>query len=128
MLEETYAAVGLEGPDACASLIVEHLMRGSPVPDRATLERLGELIGRLQTDFLASRAVDEASVAMIRWETALRWGKVVRTALKAGTIGLAAAMAVRPDHLGMGYSTLDELLASRLVGSARGVIRHGRAA
>jgi hypothetical protein len=128
VLEETYAATGLENPDAGARLIVEYLMRGSPVPDRATLEQLGELIGRLQTDFLASRAVDEASLAMIRWETALRWGRVVRTALKAGTIGLAAAMAVRPAHLGMGYSTLDELLGARLVGGARSAIKHGRAA
>jgi hypothetical protein len=72
--------------------------------------------------------VDEASLTMIRWETALRWGRVVRTALKAGTIGLAAAMAVRPDHLGMGYSTLDELLGARLVGGARSAIKHGRAA
>jgi glycosyltransferase involved in cell wall biosynthesis len=128
VLEETYAAAGLENPDVGARLIVEYLMRGSPVPDRATLERLGDLIGRLQTDFLASHPVDEASLAMIRWETALRWGKVIRTALKAGTIGLAAAMAVRPDHLGLGYSTLDELLGARLVGGARSAIKHGRAA
>jgi hypothetical protein len=37
-------------------------------------------------------------------------------------------MAVRPDHLGMGYSTLDELLGARLVGGARSAIKQGRAA
>ena len=103
-------------------------MRGTPVPDRMTLERLGALIGGLQADFLASRTVDEESRAMIRWETALRWGKVIRTALRAGTIGLAAAAAVRPDHLGMGYSSLDELLGARLIGGARTVVRRSRAA
>ena len=62
---------------------------------------------------------------MIRWETALRWGRVVRTALKAGTIGLAAAMAVRPDHLGLGYSSLDELLAADW-SAARATYREAR--
>ncbi|QDZ08371.1 glycosyltransferase family 2 protein [Sphingomonas panacisoli] len=128
VLEESYAAAGAQNPYADARLIVDHLMRGTPVPDRMTLERLGELIGELQADFLASRAVDEESLAMIRWETALRWGKVVRTALKAGTIGLAAAMAVRPDHLGMGYSSVDELLTATMVGGARNAIRRNRAA
>jgi hypothetical protein len=68
------------------------------------------------------------SLAMIRWETALRCGRVVRTALKAGTTGLAAAMAVPPDRPGMDYSCLNELLAARLVGGARSVGRRGRAA
>jgi glycosyltransferase involved in cell wall biosynthesis len=128
VLAENYAIAGSIDPDADARLIIAYLMRGSPVPNRATLERLGALIGWLQARFLAGRTVDDASLAMIRWESALRWGRVVRTALKAGTIGLAAAMAVRPDHLGLGYSSLDELLAARLVGGARSVTKRGRAA
>ena len=128
VLEESYAAAGLPHPHADARLIVEHLMHGTPVPDRATLMRLGAVIGGLQAQFLESHAVDEESLTMIRWETALRWGRVVRTALKAGTIGLGAAMAVRPDHLGMGYSSIDELVGARLVGGARRAVRPGRAA
>ncbi|MBN8817033.1 MAG: glycosyltransferase [Sphingomonas sp.] len=128
VLAESYASLGAIDPSDDAALIVRHLMHGTPVPDRATLERLGELIGRLQDQFLSNRAVDQDSLTMIRWESALRWGRVVRTALKAGTIGLSAAMAIRPDHLGLGYSSLDELLASRLVGGARSVTRRNRAA
>jgi hypothetical protein len=127
VLEETYATGGSIDPYADARLIVEHLMRGSPVPDRATLERLGKVLGDFQAHFLATREVDKASLTMIRWETALRWGKVLRTSLKAGTIGLVAAMAVRPDHMGLGYSSVEELLASKLLGTARAVVR-GRAA
>jgi len=128
VLAESYAATDIHGTDDDARLIVAHLMRGTPVPDRATLERLGRLIGKLQAHFLATRAVDQESLTMIRWESALRWGRMVRAALKAGTIGLAAAMAVRPDHLGLGYSTLDELLGARLLGGARSVTRRNRAA
>ena len=128
VLTETYAANGSDDPVGDAQLIVEHLMRGAPVPDRETLERLGHVIGTLQAHFIATRTVDAASLTMIRWETALRWGRVVRTALKAGTVGLIAAMAVRPAHLGMGYSSIEELLGSRLIGGARSVVRKGRAA
>jgi len=128
VLKECYARAGSTDPDADAMLIVEYLMCGTPVPDRPTLEQLGRLIGWLQARFLADRSVDDVSLAMIRWESALRWGRVVRTALKAGTIGLAAAMAVRPDHRGLGDSSLDELLAARLVGGARSVAKRGRVA
>ena len=128
MLAESYALVASPDPGGNAALVAMHLMQGEPVPDRAALERLGRLIGWLQAHFLTNRVVDDASLAMIRWESALRWGRVVRTALKAGTIGLADAMAVRPDHLGLGYSSLDELVAARLVGTARGTAKRSRAA
>ena len=103
-------------------------MRAVPVPDRATLERLGHMIGALQAHFVATREVDADSLRLIRWESALRWGRVVRTGLKAGTIGLMAAMAVRPDHLGLGYSSMEELVGARLVGGARAAVKKGRAA
>lgn len=128
VLAQSYTAEGFGGAEIGAKLVVEHMMRAVPVPDRATLERLGDMIGALQAHFVVTRDVDPDSLRMIRWESALRWGRVVRTGLKAGTIGLMAAMAVRPDHLGMGYSSMEELLGSRLVGGARTAIHKGRAA
>ncbi len=128
ILAESYAAEGFEDAEIGAKLVVEHLMRAVPVCDRAALERLGHTIGALQAHFLATRDVDADTLRMIRWESALRWGRVVRAGLKAGTIGLMAAMAVRPDHLGMGYSSMEELLGARLVGGARTTIRRRGAA
>jgi len=128
VLAESYAAEGFDDAEVGAKLIIEHLMRAVPVYDRATFERLGHTIGALQAHFIATREVDADSLRMIRWESALRWGRVVRTGLKAGTIGLMAAMAVRPDHLGLGYSSMEELVGSRLIGGARTAVRNGRAA
>jgi glycosyltransferase involved in cell wall biosynthesis len=128
VLAESYAAEGFDDAEVGAKLIVEHLMRAVPVPDRKMLERLGETIGALQAHFIATREIDADSLRMIRWESALRWGRVVRTGLKAGTIGLMAAMAVRPDHLGLGYSSMEELVGLRLIGGARTAVRKGRAA
>jgi len=128
VLAQSYAAEGFKDAEISAKLVVEHLMRAVPVPDRATLERLGDTIGALQAHFIATRDVDADSLRMIRWESALRWGRVVRAIILIVPMGLMAAMAVRPDHLGMGYSSMEELLGSRLVGGARTAIRRGHAA
>jgi len=106
-----------------AELVVRHVMGRRPVPDRATFQRLGEALIRLQEDFLASRAPDPDSLNLIRWETARRWARIGRIGLRTGQIDLGDAIAVRPDHLGLGYAGIDDLILSRLVGGARAVQR-----
>ncbi|WP_375398889.1 glycosyltransferase family 2 protein [uncultured Sphingomonas sp.] len=128
VLAETYAADGDAEAVEDASIVARCIMRRQPVADRIELARLGGVLGRLQARFLATRAVDPDSRRMIKWETALRWGRVVRHGLKAGTITLIDAVAVRPDHLGLGYAGIDTLLLSRLIGGARSVVRRRRAA
>lgn len=122
ILVETY---GSDRPGAAedAALIVDYLMRCRTIPDRATLERLGRLMGDLQRRFLATHAVDKEDLRLIRWETAVRWGRVLRTGLKQGTIGLLDVVRVRPDHLGLGYLGIEALLTSRLLGTTRSAMR-----
>ena len=60
---------------------------------------------------------------LIRWETALRWGRIGRAGLRAGTVGVADVLAVRPDHLGLGYAGTAGLAWSALVGGARAARR-----
>ena len=122
VLAETY------GPDATdaagdAALVVEYLMRCRPIPDRATLARLGTVLVGLQARFLEKHAIGKEDLRLIRWETAIRWGRVVRTGLKQGTITLFDAVQVRPDHLGLGYLGFDALVTSRLIGGARAALR-----
>jgi glycosyltransferase involved in cell wall biosynthesis len=122
VLAETY---GNDRPDALsdAALIVDYLMRCTTIPDRATLERLGTVVGELQARFLETHAVSKEDLRLIRWETAIRWGRVLRIGLKQGTISLLDAVRVRPDHLGLGYLGIDALFTSRLLGGARGMMR-----
>ena len=109
-----------------ASLIVHHVMGQLPVPDRATLRRLGEALVRLQAHFIETRRPDAHSRRLLRWETARRWARVGRIGLRTGALGLIATATVRPDHLGLGYAGLDELILSRIVGGARNVARQAR--
>jgi glycosyltransferase involved in cell wall biosynthesis len=109
------------GPRAAeiARLIVHHNMGGEPVPDRETLQTLGEAIGAIQARFLDSHGVGAEDRKLIRWETAQRWGRIGRAGLRSGTLTIADILAVRPEHLGLGYAGLDALLWSGAIGGAR---------
>ncbi|MFA5962507.1 MAG: glycosyltransferase family A protein [Sphingomonas sp.] len=123
VLAADYAGVfGDEAADY-AALIVRHVMGRMAVPDRTTLRLVGEAIIRLQDDFLARVHPDPESRALIRWETARRWARIGEIGLRSGTLRLADAAAVRPDHLGLGYAGINELILSRILGSARAVRR-----
>ena len=123
VLEAAYVAVfGAEAPEI-ADLIVRHVMGRRPVPDRDTFRRVGEALIALQDDFLETRRPDAHSRSLIRWETARRWARIGRIGLRTGQLDLGDAVAVRPDHLGLGYAGIDDLIMSRLVGGARAIQR-----
>jgi glycosyltransferase involved in cell wall biosynthesis len=104
---------------AVAAMLATHVVAGDAVPDRATLQRLGATIALLQATYLADTAVDGESRKLIKWETARLWWRIVRHAVRSGSIGMRDAFAVRPDHLGLGHAGIDDLLLSGLVGGAR---------
>lgn len=127
VLAAVYAPLFGDAAGETAGLIVRHVMGQEPVPDRATLKRVGEALVRLQDDFLATRRPDPQSRSLIRWETARRWARVGRAGLRSGALRLGDAAAVRPDHLGLGYAGIEDLILSRLVGSVRAAQRrHAR--
>lgn len=111
-------ALGAEA-EIAAALVVEHLMHGQPVPDRAALARLGDYLCRLQAAFLGEHRCDTADLRLVRWATARRWAQVSRASLRSGTISLSDALGVRPPHLGLGHAGIEQLLWARLIGRAR---------
>lgn len=119
VLAEAHAPLFGERAGEVARLIVLHNMGGEPAPDRATLLALGEAIGAIQTRFLADNPVGAEDLKLIRWETAQRWGRIGRAGLRSGTLRLADVLAVRPEHLGLGYAGLDALLWSGAIGGTR---------
>lgn len=119
VLAEAYdAALGVEA-DAAAILVARHVMDRQPIPDRATLRMLGSVVTRLQAHHFATHALTTEDIALIKWVTARLWWKIGRHAIRSGSIGLADAVAVRPDHLGLGYAGFDDLLMSGVVGRIR---------
>lgn len=108
-----------EGAAEAARLLLLHVMDQAPVPDRATLAAMGRLLSVLQDRFFATHACSTHDRRLIRWETARRWAAIGRAGLRAGTIRMADVLAVRPDHLGLGYAGVEALLLSGLVGGTR---------
>ena len=120
VLRERHA--GLLGADeaaALARLLVLHNMGGEPVPDRATLMRLGAGIAALQAAFIAQERPDAEGSKLIRWETARRWARIGRAGLRSGTVGLGDVLAARPPHLGLGYAGVESLLWCGAIGAVR---------
>jgi hypothetical protein len=101
------------------NLIVRHVMGQVPVPNRATLHLLGETITQLQQSFIARHKPTREDRKLIRWETAKIWGRIARASIRSGQIGVIDAIAVRPDHLGLGYAGLDSLALSQAIGTVR---------
>lgn len=100
VLAEAHADTLGDRAEEIARLLVRHNMSKLPVPDRATLAALGWGIATLQAAFLAEAPHSADDVRLIRHETALRWARIGRAGLRAGTIGLSDLRAIRPDRLG----------------------------
>ncbi len=110
--------LGHDAP-AVADMLARYVVAGDAVPDRATLHRLGSTIALLQASYLSDAQPDDESRRLIKWETARLWWRIVRHAVRSGTVRARDAFAVRPDHLGLGHAPLDDLLVSGIVGTAR---------
>lgn len=123
VLAERHSA--LFGDDAAdrAALLVRHVMAQQPVPDRATLRLLGDTLACLQRHFLDANPATPEETRLIRWETARLWARIQRAGLRSGALAISDAIAVRPDHLGLGYAGINDLVLSRLIGSARALRR-----
>ncbi|MEG8018889.1 MULTISPECIES: glycosyltransferase family 2 protein [Sphingomonas] len=119
VLTERYARLFDERAARVAGLIVQHSMAKRPVPDRAALATLGSALSVIQADFLATHDCSAHDIRLIRWETARRWGDIGRAGLRAGTVRLGDVLAVRPDHLGLGYAGFEALLWSGFIGGVR---------
>ncbi|MFA6117784.1 MAG: glycosyltransferase family A protein [Sphingomonas sp.] len=119
VLAGAYADLFGEAARETAELMVRYVMGQRPVPNRAIFQRVGDALVALQDDFLETHTPDSNSRSLIRWETARRWARIGRAGLRTGQLDLGDAVAVRPDHLGLGYAGIDDLIMSRLVGTAR---------
>ena len=123
VLAEAHASLLGDDAGEVARLLAEHNMGGVPIPDGATLRRLGQAIARLQGAFVERHAPDAQSLKLIRWETARRWRQLARVALRSGRVTLGDVLASRPPHLGLGYAGVEDILRWRAIGLVRRMYR-----
>lgn len=94
VLRDGHAALLGEDASEAAWLIADHLMHGEPVADAARLARLGAVLTLLLDDFVARERPSDADLTLIAAETRRQWLRVVRAAVRSGTVRLIDARTV----------------------------------
>lgn len=117
-----------DAAEGIATLFVEHLMMGRPVGDRATLAALAEALTAVQRTYLTTHDCSPEDRDRIARETAKRWARVQRTALRSGALGVRDILGVPFRQPGYGGIGARELAASGVVGGVRGLRRRFAAA
>lgn len=108
-----------DAAEAVADLFVTHLMMGQPVTDRATLSALATALGAAQATYLATHDCTAQDRALIARETAKRWARVQRTALRSGALGVRDIVTVPSPQPGAATIGLRALAVSGVVGGVR---------
>lgn len=103
-----------------AALLVRHNMAGTPVPDRPTLQDLAAAIRTLHAHFCAEHRPSSADAPLIAAETARRWHRIARTALRSGSLSLADVLAVPAP---VGHADPARLLYPAAIGTVRRIVR-----
>ena len=102
-----------------AGLLIDYNMGRRAVPDRDTLLALAAGISTLHDAFVTRHRPDAADAALIERETAIRWQRICRAAVRGGTLTLAdVAAATRTPML---RASLVPLVPSAAIGAVRRV-------
>lgn len=119
VLARVYRPVLGDAVDEAATLVARHVACGLPVPDQATLEQLGAIIGMLQASYIDTITPGRESLRLIRDETTRLWWRIGRRAVRSGTVPLAAAAAAPPQRFGLARTGSVSGLIDRLLGKDR---------
>lgn len=119
VLLDVYQTILGDGAEAAATLIARHVLGNDPVPDRVTLSSLASALLDLQEAYIARHRPAREDYRLIRYQTARLWWRVCRRAVRSGTLPISDVLRLRPDHLGLGHASLDDIVMTGLVGSAR---------
>lgn len=111
-------ALGDDAP-ATADLLARYVLDGEAVPDLETLGILGARLVRLQALHVARANPSEADLRLICIETERLWWRIVRHAVRSGTVGLFSALRLAPSPLRLQPIGMNDLVVSGLVGAAR---------
>ena len=121
VLTRAYEALLGEESAADARLVAMHLMAGEPIRNLAAFERLGGLLDRLVSAFLAAHAPGEERSARVIAHAGSLWWTAVQASLRAG---LVVPAALGHDRFRWSRETRPAL--SRLARSAAsGLVRGG---
>lgn len=109
------------GADAMADarLLLRHLSDRRPPRDLASLDRLGDVLGRILAGFCDDNSLTAAECAVVEAEAASAWWQAVRSAVRAGLPAAIRCHARHPALCRGALPSIGDRLASIAVGTVR---------
>jgi GT2 family glycosyltransferase len=107
---------------AAADLVIKHLSDRQPVHDPATLERIGQILERLQQGFCQAHSLsmsDRRRVAALAGEA---WWRTARSAIRSGSPGMIGHYRARKLLNSDFRPTLRDIAESVAIGAVRSVV------
>ena len=120
VLAEAYAPVFGARAEACAALVGSYLAGRQSVPDLATLEALGDVLGAITRALAVRFPPDAESCGLIAREMSRQWWGAARAGIRAGRLGVRGVLACRPDFAERADFGAGARMSSGVVGWARG--------
>ncbi len=122
VLVEPYTALfGADAADA-ARLAVVHFTGGVAVPDRASLDRLGIVLGRVHDHFCATHAIAAVDQTLIQQEFARMWWRMADASVRSGAVTLEEAGAACPAGLQASHPSRRRAIGSVAIGAGRALL------
>ena len=127
VLATAYAPLFGAQAQTAARLAVMHFGDGAPVPDRATLERLGEVVDAVHQWFCATRAPGAADLALIMDEYARLWWRMADASVRSGALSPTSVNTACPPALRAHPRSPRRVASSAVIGTMRSVLSRWKA-
>ena len=126
VLAAAYAKLLGDAAEDAATLVIRHLSDRKPVPDGATLARLGGYLTRLLGTFCAAHELDARQRAELESVTGTIWWRSVRAAMRSGAPRSLLAYRAQPALAAAFRPSQVDVALSALVALARGTMSRSR--
>ena len=127
VLATAYAPLFGDEAESAARLAVIHFNGGAPVPDRATLGRVGDIVTIVHERFCASRRPDAADSALIMDEYARLWWQMANASVRSGALSSRTVLAACPAALRAYPRSPRQAASSVVIGKCRSILSRWKA-
>ena len=123
VLEDAYAPILRAGAARSAQVMTRHISEGLPIPDIRTLRLIAAVLQAMAQHVKKNRGVDEVARGLIITERAALMQRLVRAAIRSGTI--SALVLHREGLLQLAGLDSGEVLSNSVVGIVRRTQKRG---
>jgi len=127
VLATAYAPLFGAQAELAARLAETHFNGGAPVPDRATLDRLRDIVTTVHDRFCATRRPGAADLALIMEEYARLWWRMADASVRSGALSSSAVAAACPAGLRAHQPSPQRAASSVMIGTMRSILSRWKA-